>query len=657
MGTKTTTARAVDHHRPRVLLAEPDVEARDAMRRHLEGQFIVEVAGDGTAALAAIRANAPAIVLAEMRMPGLDGPQLLHQLRSDSQTAHIPVILLSACADVGARWQGLQTEADGYLYQPVSDRELIATVRTHLDLAKRKHEASVEEILQSAKELNDFFDNSSIGFHWVGPDGIILRANRAELEMMGYAENEYVGHHISEFHADEHVINDMLARLSMNQTLRDYEARLRCKNGTIKHVLISSNVYREGNKFIHTRCLTMDVSERRRVSALQAELAAIVESSEDAIISKTLQGIVVSWNAGAERLFGYTAADMIGKPITVLMPADRLGEEEGILNRLARGERIDHVETIRRHKDGQDVHVSLSISPIRDENGQIVGVSKIARNITARKQTEAMLQASEERFRTMALTNARLYRDAQEASRVKDEFLATMSHELRTPLNAVFGWVRMARSGMLDEKGIARALETIERNARAQSQLIDDLLDVSRIVTGKIRLDIRPIDLTGVIQAAVDSIRPTADNKHVRLEVMLDPRAEPLSGDPDRIQQVVWNLLSNAVKYTPKEGRVQVRLERVNSHVEITVSDTGEGISEEFLPYVFDRFRQSDATSTRHHGGLGLGLAIVRHLVELHGGSVHAYSAGVNQGATFTVKTLGLGVTRRPAARRPSPLL
>jgi signal transduction histidine kinase/ActR/RegA family two-component response regulator len=228
--------------------------------------------------------------------------------------------------------------------------------------------------------------------------------------------------------------------------------------------------------------------------------------------------------------------------------------------------------------------------------------------------------------------------DAQTANRAKDEFLAVVSHELRTPLTPVLAWARMLRSGQLDPAAAGRALESIERNVRAQAQLIGDLLDVSRIITGKLRLDVRPVELMPVVEAAIESVRPTADVKGVRLQTVLDPRAGLVAGDPDRLQQVIWNLLSNAIKFTPKGGRVEVRLQRVNSHSEIVVSDTGRGISPEFLPYVFDRFRQADSTLTRSHGGLGLGLAIVRHLIELHGGRVRAESPGESQGATFTVE-------------------
>jgi signal transduction histidine kinase/ActR/RegA family two-component response regulator len=277
---------------------------------------------------------------------------------------------------------------------------------------------------------------------------------------------------------------------------------------------------------------------------------------------------------------------------------------------------------------------------------------------------EEVIQALAPQIAT-AIDNARLYErqqsaraDAEAANTLKDEFLATLSHELRTPLNAVLGWTRMLRRGVLDAPTATRALEVIERNAGAQLQLIEDLLDVSRIITGKLRLDVGPVEPAVVVEAALDAVRPAAEAKGIRLQPVLDPRAGPVSGDADRLQQVVWNLLSNAIKFTPRGGRVQVQVARANSHVEIVVTDTGQGITAEAMPHIFERFRQADSGSQRAHGGLGIGLALVKHLVEVHGGSVHAASAGPDQGATFTVKlprmlhaeTLADRVT--PAARR-----
>lgn len=669
-------------------------------------------------------------------------------------------------------------------------------------------------------------------------------------------------------------------------------------------------------------------------------LAALIESADDAIISKTLEGIITSWNAGAERVFGYTASEVLGKSITLLIPPELFDEERTILQKIRRGERIEHYETVRRRKDGELVDISLTVSPIRTDDGEIVGASKIARDVTQRRRARQILddtaarlnlvlaashlgdwswdaitdvvtlsetaarifgvpsgpymtstelrgfmheedrerallalnQAIEEHMdydmeyrlrrndnseiwvaakgrglysddgsflgmlgvvqdiskskaieetlleqaealktlnevgqiisaeldlhrtvqavtdaateltgaqfgsffynllneegasymlytlagapreafehfpmpratdlfgptfrgegvvripdvkldprygknspyygmpeghlpvtsylaapvisrsgevlgglffghpdadvfteldeRTVlslasqaviamdnarlyetakraraeaeraATENERLYRQAEESSRLKDEFLATISHELRTPLNAILGWARLLRMGQISEENSLKALDTIERNARAQAQLIDDLLDTSRIITGKLRMDVRPADPQAFIDAAVEAITPAADAKGVRLQKIIDTGASAIQGDPVRLQQIVWNLLSNAIKFTPRGGRVQLRLERVDSHVELVVSDNGQGIKPDFLPYVFDRFRQADQKTSRQHGGMGLGLAIVRHLVELHGGSVKAMSAGDGQGATFTV--------------------
>jgi signal transduction histidine kinase/CheY-like chemotaxis protein len=238
------------------------------------------------------------------------------------------------------------------------------------------------------------------------------------------------------------------------------------------------------------------------------------------------------------------------------------------------------------------------------------------------------------------MTRAELQRAlgvAETATRARDEFLATVSHELRTPLTSILGWVQLLRNES-DPMILGEALDTIDRNARAQSRLIEDILDFSRINAGKLRLDVRPVDLIDVIGAALDVVRPGAEGRGIRIDSVLDPNAGFVSGDPDRLQQVAWNLLSNAVKFTQRGGRVQVRLERINSHAELTVSDNGQGISPDFLPYVFDRFSQADTSSTRVHAGLGLGLGIVRHLVELHGGTVQAFSPGEGKGATFAVR-------------------
>jgi PAS domain S-box-containing protein len=396
-------------------------------------------------------------------------------------------------------------------------------------------------------------------------------------------------------------------------------------------------VYDEDGRGVSVYGVGIDITDRKRAEQARAHLASIVESSDDAIISKTLDGIITSWNGAATRLFGYAPEEIIGKPILTIIPRELHHEEDHILARLRRGERVEHYETTRCTRDGQPLRVSLTVSPVRDSSGRIVGASKIARNISERER----LLESERAARS----------HAERLSRIKDEFLATLSHELRTPLNAILGWSALLRQHTVPPKERTRGLETIERNARVQAQIINDLLDMSRIVSGKLQLDVQPIYLQDVIAAAIETVRPSAEARHIRLTTLLDSTIGRTRGDPNRLQQVLWNLLTNAVKFTPQGGRIQVVLERVNSHVEITVADSGVGIKPEFLPYVFDRFRQADASTTRQFGGLGLGLSIVRNLVEMHGGTVSVRSPGENQGTTFTIALPLLAVDSEPARR------
>jgi PAS domain S-box-containing protein len=353
--------------------------------------------------------------------------------------------------------------------------------------------------------------------------------------------------------------------------------------------------------------------------------------SDYAIFILDNEGHIVTWNLGAQKIKGYSADEIIGKHFSIFyteedLKWDKPGYELKVAAEVGRFED----EGWRIRKDGSRFWANVVITALRGEDGNLRGFGKVTRDLTERKYAE------EQRLKLAREQVARAEADA--ANRAKDEFLATVSHELRTPLNAILGWGGLIRNSKLDKETLARGLDTIERNAKLQAQLIEDLLDVSRIISGKLRLTVMPVELPQIIEAAIDSIRPAAEAKSIRLQVMLDTNTGLVSGDPDRLQQVIWNLLSNAMKFTDKGGRVQVRLERINSHVEITVSDTGKGISPEFLPYVFDRFRQADSSITRLHGGLGLGLAIVRHLIELHGGRVYAQSPGEGQGATFSLQ-------------------
>jgi PAS domain S-box-containing protein len=358
-------------------------------------------------------------------------------------------------------------------------------------------------------------------------------------------------------------------------------------------------------------------------------LAAIVESSDDAIVSKTLDGVITSWNGGAERMFGWPAPMAIGKHITLIVPEDRRAEEEDVLARLRLGEFISHFETVRIARDGRLIDVSLSVSPVRDRFGRIVGASKVARDISEHRRLDE--------YRNALLKHEHEARTAAEALiRAKDQFLATISHELRTPLNAIFGWARLLETAELDEQSRKRAITAIVNGASAQARIVDDLLDLSRAVTGRLRLDVDSISLREVVEAALETVRPAAGAKRIELFATLDEVGR-LRGASDRLQQVVWNLVSNAVKFTPRDGRIDVALRRVGGYAELIVRDNGEGISPAKLPYVFQEFWQEDSSVTRAHQGMGLGLTLVKHLVELHGGYVRAESSGKGEGATFTV--------------------
>jgi PAS domain S-box-containing protein len=372
-----------------------------------------------------------------------------------------------------------------------------------------------------------------------------------------------------------------------------------------------------------------DITDVKQIES-SARLAAIVDSSDDAIISKTLDGIITSWNPAAERLLGWAAQEAIGQHITLIIPQDRLPEEDRVIAQIRKGERIDHFDTVRVTKDRRLIDVSITVSPIRDHTGGIVGASKIARDITERRRLDAARVRLLEREQEARLR-------AETLNRAKDQLIATVSHELRTPLNSIFGWARIMQATDMDETKRSRAVDAIVRSAAAQTRLVDDLLDFSRIATGRMRLDFKAVNLNAVIEAALEAVRPAIAVKAITLVTALDNSVGTIMGAADRLQQVVWNLVMNAVKFTPNGGRVEVSVGREGGGVSIVVMDTGEGIAPDLLPYVFEPFRQEDSSATRAHGGLGLGLALVRQLVELHGGSVRAESPGKGKGSTCTI--------------------
>ena len=472
-------------------------------------------------------------------------------------------------------------------------------------------------------------------------DGIITAWNRAAEHMFGFTAAEAVGRPITIIIPPDRLAEEaeVLAQIRRGESVEHFETVRMTKDGRRLPISVTISPIRDDSgRIIGASKIARDITDRRQGDVLRARFAALVDSSDDVIVSKTLDGIITSWNPAAERMFGWSAAEAVGQHITFIIPEDRRGEEEEVLARLRRGERVDHFETVRVTRQGRLVEMSITISPIKDASGRVIGASKIARDISERRRLE------EQRVRLLAREQEARLR-AEALNRMKDHLIATVSHELRTPLNSIFGWGRMLQDGQMDEAARERAVDTIVRNATAQARLIDDLLDLSRVIAGRMRLDFQRVDLNALVEASVEAVRPAAGTKRIALVVTPDLSVESIAGAADRLQQVVSNLLTNAVKFTPANGRVQVAIRRSGATVDIVVADTGEGIAADTLPHVFEAFRQEDSTTTRTHGGLGLGLALVRELVQAHGGHVRAESPGKGQGSTFTV-TLPVGASR-----------
>jgi len=382
-----------------------------------------------------------------------------------------------------------------------------------------------------------------------------------------------------------------------------------------------------------------DSSDSEQRAVTQARLAAIIESSDDAIVSKTLEGVITSWNAGAERIFGWTAEEVIGKPITILIPEERLEEEPAILARMRRGERVDHFETVRRTKDGRLIDVSVTISPVRDDKGRVVGISKIARDVTLQKRFTQELKAAK-----AAADQAR--EEAEAANRAKDHFLSVLSHELRTPLTPVLAAVSLMEQDATVPPHLAEQVAMIRRNVETEARLVDDLLDLTRIARGKVRLHFEVVDAHAIVRNVVSMFQHEIDAKSLTLAVALHAKKHHVWVDPGRFQQVLLNLVSNAVRFTPDGGSITLRTSNENGVVKIEVIDTGVGIEPAVLPRLFNAFEQGGHGATRRFGGLGLGLSIVKSLVEMHKASISVTSEGGGKGSTFTLRVDSVPATQ-----------
>jgi len=479
------------------------------------------------------------------------------------------------------------------------------------------------------------------------PNGYILSWNAGAERIKGYTADEIIGRHFSTFYPAQAVQSghpEFELRVAA-QTGRFEEEGWRVRrDGSLfwANVVITA-LYDDAGTLRGFGKVTRDLTQRRaqEESLRQSEerFRLLVEGVSDyAIFMLDANGHIATWNLGAQHIIGYEPAQIVGRHFSAFYPPDAVesGWPEHELQVATIQGRFEE-EGWRLRSDGTQFWASVVITALRDEGGRLRGFAKLTRDLTERRRAEVMAADGARRDELLdAERRARI--EAQRAARMKDEFLATLSHELRTPLNAILGWtqlLRRPRSGT--QPDLHHGLEVIERNARAQIQLVDDLLDLSRIMSGRFRLDLRRLESADVLRGVLESARPAAEAKGVRLDASIPLEAGTIVADAGRLQQVVWNLLSNAIKFTPRGGEVHMALSPVGTQVEITVTDSGVGIPPQFLPHVFDRFSQQDSTASRSYSGLGLGLAIAKQLIELHGGAIFAHSAGEGRGATFAL--------------------
>lgn len=475
-----------------------------------------------------------------------------------------------------------------------------------------------QTIYKKERELRDFFENSNVPLHWVDKHGIILWANKAELALLGYDEKEYIGQSISAFHADPPVIKDILQRLSRSETLSNYEARLRAKDGSTKTVSINSSVYAENGHFIHTRCFSIDITLKKQNALIEERFKAIVEGSDDSIISKDINGIITSWNHSAEGTFGYKACEIIGKPISILTPKDRSQEEPEILEQIMRGERIEHFETVRISKDHRLIDVSATFSPMKDDSGTIFGASVILRDITSKKEDEQ-----------------KIIRLAQS----KSEFLSVVSHELRTPLTVIKEAVSIihdSSAGPLNhnqKKFSDLAMKNIDR----LMCIINDLLDLQGFEAKAIKFNMGEVNIKKLLEELVGNMLINRKAHKKEAEAFFIDAADDLPivyTDHSRVMQVLYNLLGNAIKFSPPGSAIKLRALCINNSVYVEIIDKGYGIRADDLPKLFQSFSQIGPPSERKTGGSGLGLVISKKIIRQLGGQIGVRSE-FGKGSTF----------------------
>ncbi len=550
-----------------------------------------------------------------------------------------PFGVISVCTTRRRRF----TQDDITFLQAIANVLAEAVVRLRAETVLRQSEEHFRLLVEGLPDYAIFL---------MGLDGRVASWNTGAERILGYSAAEIIGEYSSRFFTPEDIERG------------EAEKELDTARTTGRAEDDRWHVRKDGSRFWASGIVTplqegalrgfvkimRDVTERKQIEErLRLQNRAMEETLNGIVIAdaKTADYPLIYYNSAFKRLTGYTEDEILGHNCRFLQGPDTDPQARAQIRLALREQRHCQVIIKNYRKDGTPFWNELAIAPVRDERGELTHFIGVHTDVTARQQAEV------EREQLLQAEQAARAK-AEAANRVKDEFLATLSHELRTPLNSMLGWVQLLRTRRLNPATSARALETIERNARSQAQLIEDLLDISRVIRGKFQLNLSPCELVPVIEAAIDTVRPAAQSKAITLELVFPSPIGAVMGDPDRLQQVVWNLLANAIKFTPKGGQVEVRLEEVGTWVQIQVIDTGKGISAEFLPYVFERFLQADSTTTRSYGGLGLGLGIVRYLVELHGGTVQADSPGEGQGATFTVS---LPLAGRDELKLETPLV
>ncbi|MBC1219924.1 response regulator [Nostoc sp. UCD121] len=620
---------------PRILLADDNADMRDYVKRLLSQQYEVESVADGLAALDSARGRVPDLVLTDVMMPGLDGFGLLQELRANPQTKKVPIILLSARAGEEARVEGLEAGADDYLIKPFSARELLARVEAALKMARLREEAMQREqgLRIEAEVAKAHLETVLAGiqdqFFVLDRQWNYTFVNDRVAEVVGIQKEELLDRMIWELFPDvaKSEFYTQVHRAMAEQTVVRFEYFYPTWQRWFENRVYP---FGEGVSIFVT-----EISDRK-----QAEKA--LRESEEQFRNMADNAPFMVWVTDTNSNCTYLSKswyDFTGQReetglglgwLNAIHPED-YDEVRNIFLETSKRCEAFRMEYRLQRKDGEYRWTIDAANPWFGVDGQFKGYIGSMIDITERKTAEA------ERDRLLELEQA-ARTEAETANRIKDEFLAVLSHELRSPLNPILGWARLLQTREFQPAEIRKAIATIERNAKLQAQLIEDLLDVSRILQGKLNLKMFPVNLILVIEAGLETVRLAAEAKDIQIQTILDASLGQVLGDSDRLQQVIWNLLSNAVKFTPEEGKINIQLERIDSQAQITVSDTGKGINPEFLPHVFEYFRQADGTTTRRFGGLGLGLAIVRHLIELHGGTIWAESLGEGQGAIFRVR-------------------